>query len=479
MPNYRIAALRAEREKRDRVNAELGTLKARLDAAEDRDRDGLIERIGNLSTSSRATSEAINELEDDLQRLAQLEGIAQNPANREAGTIPPHPAGLEAEERRSLAFREAQNVMERHIRNGELPTSDADRLDAVLRGSDVTLGVDARYVAAVGQEEYKSAFVKLLKYGDTAALRMTAEEQSAVQQVVAADEMRAMQTGVGSAGGFGLPLSIDPTMIISSAGTISPIRDLASTVTISTREYRAVTTAGVTATFAAELAEVADGSPTLAQPDIFTEKAQAFVPLSIEISQDYPGLLAELSKLFADAKAVLEGEKFALGAGHGSNEPQGLVSGLAGSSIFTTASAGTWTVSDAYAVQDGLSPRWQANAHWLMSLSIFNTTKRLVASASTVEPQIVSPDGKLLLNKPWNETSDMEGLVSAGNLVAVYGDINQAFRIVDRIGLSLELISHLFGASRRPTGERGVYMYWRTSSAVIVNDAARVVQVHA
>ena len=45
---------------------------------------------------------------------------------------------------------------------------------------------------------------------------MTTEEQAALQQVTLADEMRTMAEGTGSAGGFGLPLTIDPTMIITS-----------------------------------------------------------------------------------------------------------------------------------------------------------------------------------------------------------------------------------------------------------------------
>ena len=244
------------------------------------------------------------------------------------------------------------------------------------------------------------------------------------------------------------------------------------------REYKAVT-GSTTATFAAELTEVADNSPTLAQPDIITEKAQAFVPFSIEIGQDYANLLQELGNLLADAKNVLEGQKFALGAGHGSNEPQGIVTGLSGASIYTTATSATWAIADLYGTQNNLSPRWHANAQWLMSLPIFNTTKRLVASGSTVEPQIVSADNLLLLGKPWNETSDMATAVAANNKIAVCGDIKNAFRIVDRVGLTVELVPHLFGAANRfPLGERGLYAFWRVSSGILVNDAARVVQVH-
>lgn len=48
----------------------------------------------------------------------------------------------------------------------------------------------------------------------------------------------------------------------------------------------------------------------------------------------------------------------------------------------------------------------------------------------------------------------------------------QPFVIVDRFGLQIELIPHLFG-NHRPTGQRGLYMYFRNSSKVIDANAFR------
>jgi hypothetical protein len=47
----------------------------------------------------------------------------------------------------------------------------------------------------------------------------------------------------------------------------------------------------------------------------------------------------------------------------------------------------------------------------------------------------------------------------------VLGDFRY-FIIVDRIGMDVELIPHLFGASGRPLGQRGIYAIWRNNSAV-------------
>jgi predicted phage gp36 major capsid-like protein len=35
-------------------------------------------------------------------------------------------------------------------------------------------------------------------------------------------------------------------------------------------------------------------------------------------------------------------------------------------------------------------------------------------------------------------------------------------------------VPHLFGANRRPTGQRGLYAFWRNNSKVLVDNAFRV-----
>jgi HK97 family phage major capsid protein len=59
--------------------------------------------------------------------------------------------------------------------------------------------------------------------------------------------------------------------------------------------------------------------------------------------------------------------------------------------------------------------------------------------------------------------------------VAVYGNIRDAYSIIDRVGFRVELIPHLFSPSNnRPTGQRGLYAYWRVGAGVVNPNAARV-----
>jgi predicted phage gp36 major capsid-like protein len=49
---------------------------------------------------------------------------------------------------------------------------------------------------------------------------------------------------------------------------------------------------------------------------------------------------------------------------------------------------------------------------------------------------------------------------------------------VDRIGLSIEIVPHIFGSSNRfPIGARGLYAWWRVGSGVTAPAAARHLEV--
>jgi HK97 family phage major capsid protein len=58
----------------------------------------------------------------------------------------------------------------------------------------------------------------------------------------------------------------------------------------------------------------------------------------------------------------------------------------------------------------------------------------------------------------------------------VLGDWSQ-FTITDRVGSTVELVPHVFGANRRPTGQRGFFAWFRTGSDILVRNSFRVLKV--
>ncbi len=141
-------------------------------------------------------------------------------------------------------------------------------------------------------------------------------------------------------------VSLDASIVLTNAGTIDPIRQLAQVETISTDAWNGVTSAGVTTEWIAEATQVADASPTLLQPSIPVHKADAFTPMSFEIAAD-SNITQQLGRLFADAKARHEATAWISGTGSG--QPTGLVTALDGGASEVSPGTGeAFNVGDVY-----------------------------------------------------------------------------------------------------------------------------------
>ena len=62
-------------------------------------------------------------------------------------------------------------------------------------------------------------------------------------------------------------------------------------------------------------------------------------------------------------------------------------------------------------------------------------------------------------------------------MLVIMGDFGTGYKIVDRLGMSAELIPHVMGATRLPLGVRGPYCYWRTGAGVIAPKRVRYLEV--
>ena len=290
---------------------------------------------------------------------------------------------------------------------------------------------------------------------------------------------RAMGQVTGSAGGFGVTFDLDPTMIQTSTGAIVPFRRSSRVVQITTNEWRGVTSGGVVASYAAEAAVSTDNSPTLAQPAAIVQKAHCFVPFSMEIQGDYAGLESELGREIADGKAVLEATQFVTGAGT-TVFPQGILTGAT-----TTLNTGTTLVlaaADLYAAEYTLSPRFRVNARWAANRAFYNRIRAIDTAGGaqlwtqnlTVGlPNVVDGNtGYKLLGYQADEASGFDTSIASTHLLAAFGDFNY-FVIVDRVGMNLELVPILTQQATAgtgfamPTGQRGLYAWWRNTSKVL------------
>jgi HK97 family phage major capsid protein len=387
----------------------------------------------------------------------------------EASAFDPAVAKVEI---RSRALRAIEDTTFPNRRDQEGARGDVERLlENDSRDSEV-----GRRILATGNPTYKRAWAKYV-FG----------------QQLTPDETRAMAVGVGSTGGFAVVFTLDPTIIPTSNLSVNPYRAICRTETIAgTNEWRGVTSAGVTATYQTEAAAVTDAAPTLAQPAAIVQMARCFIPVSIELTQDLPSLQTSLAGLIQDSKDDLEATQFTTGVGT-TAFPQGILVGAT-----TTVTTGTTTVlaiADIFKTEEALGPRFRPRASWVASRFWYNKVRQLdTAGGSGVwgldlnalnNPQLqnvltseVPRGGSLgskLIGYPAYECSAFTATLATTVKEAVLGDFSKMV-IIDRVGMDIEVIPHLFGASQGnlPTGQRGIFAYWRNTSKVLDVNPFRV-----
>jgi HK97 family phage major capsid protein len=319
----------------------------------------------------------------------------------------------------------------------------------------------ARHMLMTGSKEYHEQFRDYVKSKGT----------------IKGDALRAAMSLSDSAGGFLVPFTLDPTVILTNAGIMDPLRSISTIKTITTDTWNGVTSAGVTAEWLGEGAEADDKSPTFGQPTITPQKAAAWVFGSYEVLAD-SGFASELGRLLADAKSRLEGAAFA--TGNAAGRPIGVVSavGAVTASIVTSTTVNAYAVGDVYRTSDALRPRDAAQASWIANKRVFSLTRQFdTAGGSAFWANLGMAVPNQLLGQNIYEASTMTGAVSTSAAVLLAGNFRE-FYIVDRVGMSVlyEPMVKSTG-SNRPTGQAGWFAFWRVGSNVVDPDAFRLLKL--
>lgn len=392
-----VEEIRAAIAECERTRSKLFIETANLDAriAAEGDSPGLDERRENMNRGVAKLDAEIADLtakaEDGEAKRARVLELGDRGEPGDGGVpLPgsePRSPRRDANPTRDAALR----MIEEH-RDSFAPKS-GDTIDRLVRRGDPT-GIAGRYIAAVGDDSYASAFGKMLSDPQSGHLRFTPQEVESVRLVSAVQAERALLEGTPGGGGFALPLDLDPTVLLASDGAINPLRSLATVQTTAAYEWHGVSSVGVVAAYAAEGVEVTDGAPALLGPIIVPEMARCFIPFSIEIGMDWvgAGLQAEMARLFADAKDVLEATAFLTGAGHASQEPEGLLTGLIAATptlVIPTATADVLAYTDVYGLVEAVPPRWQPSTTVLGAPAVFDFIHQMIGGGSTTNLPIL------------------------------------------------------------------------------------------
>lgn len=368
----------------------------------------------------------------------------------------------------SAALSRSRQVLDSKEGGAHLRSDQKEHLEKVLRTRNGDLDGDlvARLMLATENPGYRSAFQKVAA---SATPAFTAEESRAIDQVRLIK--RAMSIGVDSAGGFAVPVLIDPTIIMTAQGSPNDILRLARVETITNDTWRGLSSAGVSWSFKAEAAAATDNSPTMAQPEVATRRADGFIPFSIEVGMDWPGFAEQMSGLLGDGYDELLAEKLTTGT-NGSNEPNGLITSLqaVAASKREVAAAGVIAAADIYALWDLLPSRFRraANCAWMSSTDVQNSIRQL----GTVDPNFTVDITQEAIPRmfgreyPMNDFMNDDPVGTGTQPLLVVGDFRR-YVVAQRAGMTVEFIPMLFDVTNnRPTGQRGWFAWARVGGGL-------------
>lgn len=321
----------------------------------------------------------------------------------------------------------------------------------------------ARHMLLTGSSEYHEQFREYVQTRGT----------------YVGDLLRTAMSLTSANGGYLVPFTLDPTIILTNAGIAGPLRSISTIKTIATATWEGVTSSGVSAEWVGEGVEAADASPGFAQPTITPKRADAWVFGSYEVLAD-SGFANELARLLADAKVRLEEAAFAT-ANTGATRPRGVVAavGAVTNSIVTSLATNAYAVGDTYNVSDALRPRDAAQASWIANKKIFSLTRRFdTAGGSSFWANLGMGIPQQLIGQPTYECSSMTSVVSTGANVLLCGNFKEYY-IIDRIGMSVVYDPLVRSTGNgRPTGQAGWFAFWRVGADVVDPDAFRLLQLN-
>lgn len=358
----------------------------------------------------------------------------------------------------------------------DLDDEGRERAERLVRRND-RHGRIARHILLTGSPDYARAFEAVLG----GAQPWNLDEDARRALALADEHMRAINEGSGAGGAFLVPFQLDPTIILTNAGSTNPFRQISDVQTIATNAWHGVSSAGVTAGYLGEGIEASDDSPTFAQPELSVVKCAAYLEATFEATQD-TNIASSVGMLLADAKDNFEAQEMALGDG-GAGHMTGVITGVAavaGSKV-QTATAATFVIGDVWALRNGLKPRWRGNASWVAEQAVYDLIRQFATGSGQQSGSFwVDLNGDTpskLIGRPTYEASNMDSTVATGKNILAVGDFRRGYKIVDRIGMTVQYEPLVKGPNQRPTGKVGWFAHWRTGAAPIVPDALRVLQV--
>lgn len=427
----------------------------------------------------------IRELEeaDERERRAQDAYARAGNSGRPTPPTPGSWAMPDPDEVRGMSERSraehATRAMDRANSDGFLSERNQEHLAKLFgrRSNHFNGDYVAQRLLLTESMHYRSAFQKWCRWREGAAYTV---EESRALAAFQDFEMRAASEGTTTAGGFGVPVVIDPTIILTSGAADVPMLRIARIEPVTTNVWKGVSSAAATWSTDAEGVEVSDDMTTLAQPSVTVYNARGFIPYTFEVAQDYPSFATEIQALLEQGYIDYLAVKTATGSG--TNDLWGVFTAIVagGTTVQVTSTTdGAFGAVDIFNTWNALPERFRMRASWFMSVSIESQIRQFSAAGTnnayfTVD---LTADGISRINGRPVYLSDYAPAFSTTTGAAtrfVVGDFRH-YLIAQRQGMTFETVQHLLSLTTNlPNLQRGKLGWARVGADSIADNAFRV-----
>lgn len=326
------------------------------------------------------------------------------------------------------ALDELKSTVETRV--GALETKAGD-LDKIVKRLDAIETKVARPAVKKGEDDEQAAietkaFTTFLRKG---------------REALGADEVKSLRVADDSQGGYLAPAEFSRE-VDKNIVQFSPVRQAARVgATMSGSVIVPRRTGRPTASWVGETETRSATEAAYGQVEIPIDEIACYVDVSNKLLEDAAmDVAAEVAFDLAEEFGRAEGEAFI--SGNGVKKPLGL---LNDTGISHTVSGSAATVVDADGGANGLIDLYYALAPYYRSRGVWMANGKTIAILRKAkdsqkqylwQPSIAAGQPETFLGRPIVEAVDLED-VGAGKFPILFGDFASAFRIYDRVALSL------------------------------------------
>jgi HK97 family phage major capsid protein len=219
-------------------------------------------------------------------------------------------------------------------------------------------------------------------------------------------------------------------------------------------------------------AEIDESTPTPSEVTKYVEDLNGLVKIGKDELEDSDyDLVTYLANAFGRAIAEKENLGFLKGAGHGSNEPDGItLDATLVAATKTTAAAGVVTIDDFLQCIYEVPPKYRQGSAWLFNSTLELAIRKLRAEVADGfygnylwQPSLIAGSPPTFLGYPVYSQDDMDDLTDTAGVIACFGNFQFGYRIVDRKEVTIQRLVELYAES----GLVGFLVHARTTGYLL------------